>query len=64
VDDRYRYDKEGPARCRICGGNVYEKQVEGMMSVADRLPPIETKRVCQNPICNSNTGDMSLADVV
>jgi len=64
MEDRYSYDKEGPAPCGICGGQVFEQMVEGQMSIADRTPPIEVKRICQNPKCNSNTGDMSLADVV
>lgn len=64
MEDRYSYDKEGPARCRICGGYVHERTVFGQMSLADVTPPVETKRICQNPQCNSNTGQMSIADVV
>jgi hypothetical protein len=64
MDDRYSYDKEGPARCGICNGTVYEISAERSMSFADRVPPVETVRRCQNPRCNSNTGQMSLGDVV
>jgi len=64
MEDRYSYDNEGPAPCCICGGQVHEQLVEGQMSMADRTPPIEVKRICQNPKCNSNTGDMSINDVV
>jgi len=64
MDDRYSYDSEGPQKCRICGGQVFEQRVKGEMSIADRVPPIETVRVCQNPRCISNTGDMSISDVV
>jgi len=51
-------------RCQICGSRVFEQQVKGEMSIADRVPPVEIVRVCQNPRCNSNTGDMSINDVV
>jgi hypothetical protein len=64
MDDRHSYDTEGPSRCRICDGQVFETRVKGSMSLADRVPPIEIVRVCQNPRCNSNTGDMSVSDVV
>lgn len=64
MEDRYSYDKEGPKRCRICNGIVIERRVKGEMSLADTTPPIEIVRMCQNPLCNSNTGQMSLADVV
>lgn len=64
MDERYSYDSEGPTKCRICGGQVLEQPVKGAMSIADRVPPIEIVRICQNPRCNSNTGDMSISDVV
>jgi len=64
MDDRCSYDSEGPARCRICGGYVIERRVRGEMTMADRVPPTEIRRVCQNPKCNSNTGDTSITDVV
>ena len=64
MDDRYSYESEGPARCRICGGLVHEKRVKGEMSMADRVPPIEIVRVCQNPRCDSNTGSTSISDAV
>lgn len=64
MEDRYSYETEGPKPCGICGGQVYERLVKGQMSLADTSPPLEVVRVCQNPRCNSNTGQMSLADVV
>jgi hypothetical protein len=64
MDGRYSYDTEGPTRCRICGGYVIEQRVKGQMSMADRVPPIEVVRMCQNPKCNSNTGAMSISDAV
>lgn len=51
-------------RCRICDSPVYEKLVKGEMTLADVRPPIEVVRVCQNPRCPSNIGDMSIADEV
>jgi hypothetical protein len=64
MDDRYSYGSEGPANCGICGSQVIEKRVEGEMSIADLVPPIEIVRECQNPGCNSNTGFMSINDIV
>jgi len=64
MNDRYSYRLEGPTECRICGGQVFEQRVRGEMSIADDVPPIEIVRVCQNPRCNSNTGHMSISDVV
>ena len=55
---------EAPAPCRICGSPVYERLVKGQMSISDKTPPYDVVRECQNPKCNSNTGDMSIADVV
>ena len=52
------------APCGICGSSVREVKVKGQMSIADLTPPIETVRVCSNPQCLSNTGEMSFADVV
>lgn len=64
MEDRYSYETEGPRPCGICGGKVFEELVKGEMSLADVTPPMEIKRFCQNPRCNSNTGQMSLSDVV
>ncbi len=64
MEDRYRYNTEGPARCGICNGEVHERRFKGQMSLADVAPPIEIERICQNPRCDSNTGSMSLNDAV
>jgi hypothetical protein len=64
MEDRYSYETEGPARCRICGGYVRERLVKGQKTLAELKGPIEVVRICQNPQCNSNTGNMTLADVV
>ena len=64
MEGRYSYEKEGPARCQLCDGYVHEKATFGQMSAADVTPPIEIKRICQNPRCLSNTGETSLADMV
>ena len=64
MDGRYSYETEGPRRCGICGGIVHEETTFGQMSIADTTPPIETVRICQTPKCNSNTGRMSITDVV
>ena len=53
---------EGP--CRICGSEVSVIRVPGQMTIADRVPPIETQRRCTNVKCASNTGGMTLTDVV
>lgn len=64
MEDRYSYAKEGPRPCGICGGIVHERLVKGQQFVADSSQPLELERVCQNPRCNSNTGQMFLGDVV
>jgi hypothetical protein len=64
MEDRYSYDKEGPRRCAICGGYVHEKLVPGQGSLAEIEGEIEVERICQNQSCNSNTGQMSISDVV
>jgi len=64
MDDRYSYDNEGPTPCGICGGQVREHMVKGTMSLADITPPMEVRRTCLNRTCDSNTGSMTLADVV
>jgi hypothetical protein len=63
MEDRYSYDKEGPARCRICGGYVHERLVSGEEALSGRTAPV-VERICQNPGCPSNTGDMTISDVV
>jgi len=52
------------APCGMCGSPVRERERKGQMTLADITPPIEIVRVCSNPRCGSNNGDMSLADVV
>lgn len=64
MKDRYSYDKEGPKPCGICGSQVHEILVKGEKTITGVRPPMEVKRVCQNPLCNSNTGDMTFGDVV
>jgi hypothetical protein len=64
MEDRFSYDKEGPARCGICGGLVHEQLVEGRMSAADTEPPFDVQRICQNPECLSNKRDGSITDAV
>jgi len=55
---------EDIAPCGMCGSPVRERRVNGQMTLADITPPIEIVRVCTNPNCDSNTGSMTLADVV
>lgn len=50
--------------CRICGSPVYEKLVQGELSITGRRPLLDIVRACQNRRCPSNTGELSLADVV
>ncbi len=64
MEDRYSYGKEGPSPCGICGGIVHERLVKGQGTLADISGGIQVERFCQNPQCNSNTGQMSLADEV
>jgi hypothetical protein len=65
MEDRYSYDDEGPAPCNICGSPVREHLVqERSRGFGDRGKSYFTKRICQNPECDSNRGDMSLADSV
>ncbi|MBN9238788.1 MAG: hypothetical protein J0J03_03855 [Leifsonia sp.] len=56
--------KEGPAPCGICGGQVREKLVQSRGRTVGGGIDYDVKRICQNPKCNSNTGDMSLTDAV
>lgn len=64
MSDRYSFANEGPAPCNICDSSVHEQLVEGQMSFADARPPVHVERVCNNPECPSNTGEMSFADSV
>jgi hypothetical protein len=48
----------------ISGSPVGVVARKGEMSMADATPPFEYVRVCSNPSCASNTGEMSLADAV
>jgi hypothetical protein len=50
--------------CGIGGSTVGVVVRKGEMSMADATPPIEYVRVCSNPTCASNTGEMSLGDAV
>lgn len=54
----------GVEPCRICGAPVRIRHERGEMSAADASPPIVERRVCTDPQCDSNTGQMSIADVV
>lgn len=63
MGEGYSYEENGPAPCRICGGKVYERLVPGPRMLSGKTE-YDVKRTCQNPQCNSNTGDMSIADVV
>lgn len=57
-------NNSGPAPCGICGGVVSEVRVKGERSIGDVTAPIEIKRLCRNPRCDSNTGSASIADEV
>lgn len=64
MNDRYSFNGEGPARCGICGGQVFELTIRGVKTITDARPPMEVRRTCQNPKCPSNTGEASLTDEV
>lgn len=57
-------EHNGVAPCQMCGSPVRERRVKGDMTFGDSAPPIEVRRTCTNPQCDSNTGSMSIADVV
>jgi len=50
--------------CNICAGEVQTIMREGQMSIMDVEPPLVPTRVCLNPKCPSNIGEMTIADYV
>jgi hypothetical protein len=49
--------------CKMCGSAVRIRN-QSMPSLASRFDEQFPVRVCTNPRCDSNTGQMSFADVV
>jgi hypothetical protein len=55
-------DYEGP--CRICGGVVRVIRIPDEKSLSEVGTPVRKKRVCANPLCDSNTGQKTVDQVV
>lgn len=48
----------------ICGAPVREREKRVEQSLANEITTTTGVRICTNPRCPSNTGQMSLAEVV